>query len=119
MPEDLEPTPLGDGPPEEGPPASGARNPSGIPSAPPRENAEGERPCPVCGRKMLLERRKGIRIDVCDDHGIWLDNGELEAITAGLRKRLCRTRGVAVKAAERRGIEKGRARGSLWSLLFD
>jgi len=116
MPEDFEPTPLGDGPPEELPPAPA---PSVSASASPLENAGGERPCPVCGRVMLLERRKGIRIDVCDDHGIWLDNGELEAITAGLRRRLRRTRGVAVKAAERRGIEKGRARGSRWSLLFD
>ena len=123
MPEDLEPTPLGDEPPDR--PATGPSVPraAGGPAteassaAPTRE--EGDRPCPVCGKTMMIERRNGIRIDACDDHGVWLDNGELEAMTKVVRRRLRRTRGVAVKAAELRGIEKGRARGSLWSLLFD
>lgn len=71
---------------------------------------------------MAVERMRKVKVDVCDEHGIWLDSGELEAITAGLRKRFRRTRGVALKAATRRAKKQGRTQGALfgwWSLLFD
>ena len=36
--------------------------------------------CPVCGAEMLVETVNGVRVDVCDEHGMWLDAGELERI---------------------------------------
>ena len=36
--------------------------------------------CPKCGYEMVLEKYQGVEIEVCNDHGVWLDAGELEAI---------------------------------------
>jgi len=41
---------------------------------------EGERPCPVCRQRMATEEHYGVTADVCAEHGIWLDVGELLAI---------------------------------------
>ena len=38
------------------------------------------RPCPVCGRTMDLLKHFDVVMDVCDDHGVWLDQGELSLI---------------------------------------
>lgn len=40
-------------------------------------------PCIRCGALMLKKNFKkisGVIIDICADHGVWLDNGELEHI---------------------------------------
>lgn len=47
--------------------------------------AEDQRTCPSCGsqmRKLVYAYQSGVVIDVCDVHGIWLDQGELERIEA-------------------------------------
>ena len=41
--------------------------------------------CPHCSDAMKLEEYKSVMLDWCTDHGIWLDNGELEAIVNNLR----------------------------------
>ena len=41
---------------------------------------EGQRRCPICEYRMTSAHEKGVRIDICDDHGMWLDKGELRAI---------------------------------------
>ncbi len=38
------------------------------------------RPCPVCGVELEVLEIKDVEIDVCADHGVWLDNGELERL---------------------------------------
>jgi Zn-finger nucleic acid-binding protein len=43
---------------------------------------EGQRPCPICGSPMRTAENRGVVIDVCDDHGVWLDRGELENLVA-------------------------------------
>jgi hypothetical protein len=46
-----------------------------------------ERECPVCGRKMAVISygETGENIDYCvDEHGVWLDKGELGAIIKAL-----------------------------------
>ena len=56
---------------------------------------EGQRPCPICGERMQSVRRAGEVIDVCADHGVWLDRWELERLVAGhgvRARRLCRDR---------------------------
>lgn len=43
------------------------------------------RTCPVCAntlRKDVWTYGSGIVVDTCDEHGIWVDNGELERIEA-------------------------------------
>jgi hypothetical protein len=37
-------------------------------------------PCPVCGDTMEFQQKEGVSIDVCLEHGIWLDAGEIDAI---------------------------------------
>ncbi|MQY78973.1 MAG: hypothetical protein GH151_07235 [Bacteroidetes bacterium] len=49
----------------------------------PLENKKGYLPCPICGELMPrrnFRRISGVLIDICRDHGIWLDPGELEQI---------------------------------------
>lgn len=41
--------------------------------------------CPHCHTMMKLEEYKSVMLDWCVEHGVWLDNGELEAIVNNLR----------------------------------
>ena len=41
---------------------------------------EGQRPCPICSQRMKPQLHSGIAVDVCDQHGLWLDKGEVAAI---------------------------------------
>ncbi|MCB9682348.1 MAG: zf-TFIIB domain-containing protein [Alphaproteobacteria bacterium] len=41
--------------------------------------------CPVCGKQMEIVKHHDVHIDWCREHGIWLDDGELEAIQSNLR----------------------------------
>ena len=43
--------------------------------------------CPVCTDPMTQKDRDGITIDVCDNHGVWLDKSELLSITETERHR--------------------------------
>ena len=38
-------------------------------------------PCPICKSIMTLSVREGVEIDICAEHGIWLDQAELLKIT--------------------------------------
>ena len=40
----------------------------------------GERECPICKKKMKAEIFHNITIDVCPNHGVWLDSGELQTL---------------------------------------
>ena len=67
---------------------------------------EGERPCPICGQKMTMERKQGIQVDLCHDHGVWLDKGELGAL-------LGRTKDQALQDAMAKAGESGEDGGFL------
>ena len=41
--------------------------------------------CPHCDADMKLEEYKSVMMDWCQEHGVWLDSGELEAIVNNLR----------------------------------
>jgi Zn-finger nucleic acid-binding protein len=78
----------------------------------------GERPCPICGDTMEVTLDYGVHLDFCEDHGIWLDAGEmprmLSRIRAGER--------VSSKSAVRKARREGKMSGTLfgvWSLMFD
>jgi Zn-finger nucleic acid-binding protein len=88
----------------------------GAPDGTPAET--GRRPCPVCGETMIVESKRGITIDACPDHGIWLDKGELPAIIRKVSRKHRALRLEAVKRAYR----DGKIQGAFWgflSLLFD
>jgi Zn-finger nucleic acid-binding protein len=40
------------------------------------------RPCPVCGALMNRKGCGGVVVDVCGEHGVWFDPGELEPFVA-------------------------------------
>jgi Zn-finger nucleic acid-binding protein len=82
------------------------------------EIAEGHRACPVCGAIMHIERKNKVSIDVCPEHGLWLDKGELDRI---LRIKGARSRRRNARAM-RRAKHDGKVQGALWgwwSLLGD
>src|SRR5579863_6748529 len=69
-----------------------AATPSGTPMdyqrPSPAADAVRYRPCPACCEPMLRRNfleTSGVIVDVCGPHGVWLDRGELEALTAFAR----------------------------------
>lgn len=49
------------------------------------EAEEAPRTCPTCGAAMskrVFAYESGVTTDVCDEHGVWLDQGELQRIEA-------------------------------------
>jgi Zn-finger nucleic acid-binding protein len=85
------------------------------------ERRPGTLPCPVCGVPMDVERKENVEIDVCAEHGIWLDQGRIEAITKAveLRSRVFERSNarVAVQNERDKAMLYGSAFG-WWSFLF-
>ncbi|HVX12472.1 MAG TPA: zf-TFIIB domain-containing protein [Pirellulales bacterium] len=44
----------------------------------------GQRTCPICRAAMQSRALHSIPVDICPDHGIWLDNGKLESLTENI-----------------------------------
>jgi Zn-finger nucleic acid-binding protein len=83
-----------------------------------QDSITGERPCPVCKRLMVVERNQGVAVDVCREHGVWFDLGELPTLLA--RARAGSRVGLATELADAK--KSGRISGilfGLWSLMFD
>jgi len=80
--------------------------------------ASGERPCPICGDTMEVTTDYGINMDYCDDHGIWLDAGEMPKMLARIRSGERVSRKSAIRNARRDGKISGALFGT-WSLMFD
>ena len=77
--------------------------------------------CPVCERRMAVKKYKGFAINVCQEHGVWLSKGELEAIDTKFRVKLRRKAQFAEeskKVAKRKGKIEGMV-FRVWSLLWD
>jgi len=90
------------------------------PRVPPRPAPRRDdiRRCPVCGAVLLQESEHGVTIDVCEEHGIWLDRGELEVVARVVRQQERRTREAAVQEAR----HEGKMTGAFWgwiSLLWN
>jgi len=43
-------------------------------------DSTGPRLCPVCGTRMTLFKQFDVVMDVCESHGVWLDQGELATL---------------------------------------
>ena len=71
---------------------------------------------------MLLDHTAGITMDVCEEHGVWLDKGELETIVAKVEElvgtRLRRRHRSGVRRAKKEGKMAGVTFG-IWSFLGD
>lgn len=68
---------------------------------PPRDEAR-VLSCPHCEGKLRQENYHEVIIDWCPTHGVWLDNGELDAILNNLRLDPSYLRGVRVRIADAR-----------------
>ena len=79
---------------------------------------QGERLCPICSEKMVVEFEYGVHVDVCPSHGVWLDRGELRAMASLIRSGERINRRKAIKDAKRDGKISGTVFGA-WSLLFE
>ena len=77
--------------------------------------------CPACGEVMEVKKYKDVHIDVCQEHGVWLDRGQLEAIDARFRAKLKRKAKFA-EESRKQAKRKGKLEGMVfrgWSLLWD
>ena len=79
---------------------------------------QGERRCPLCQQKMQVEVEEGVSVDVCQQHGVWLDRGELGNMIARIRSGEIGNRRMAVRKARKEGKLSGIMFGT-WSLMFD
>ena len=41
--------------------------------------------CPDCEGALTRTMRNGVTLDVCKDHGVWFDRGELQSLAARMR----------------------------------
>jgi Zn-finger nucleic acid-binding protein len=89
---------------------SGDRNEERVPA--------GQRECPICKQKMTVEDEYGVSIDVCPEHGAWLDRGELRAIIGRIRSGERISRQTMIRKAKKDGKISGVLFG-VWSLLLD
>ena len=87
-----------------------ARNESLVPT--------GQRPCPICANTMDVETMSGIKIDVCGDHGVWLDRGELPNILSSVDASHRKSTVKAIRKAKEEG-KKAQMVFGVWSFLFD
>ena len=76
------------------------------------------RPCPVCASPLTVVRKGTLQLDVCDDHGIWLDKGELEELIRRGRLGEATRRHFAVERSKESARLSGWLLGPL-SFLFD
>ena len=70
---------------------------------------------------MHVERKEKVEVDVCSEHGVWLDRGTLEEITKAVQRKTKAfdrsLRRVAVDKAKKEGMVLGSAFGWV-PLLF-
>jgi Zn-finger nucleic acid-binding protein len=89
-----------------------------VPERKPSPNAalvpEGERRCVICGGRMTQQIQEGVAVDVCEEHGIWLDKGELPRIISHIRERGHEVRRAAMWRTYEQGKKEGRVEGVWW-----
>ncbi len=42
--------------------------------------------CPVCKQRMKMEKIESAWVDICAEHGVWLDKGEIEHVIESARE---------------------------------
>jgi Zn-finger nucleic acid-binding protein len=98
-------------------PAPNRNNDKRLPSTPQRNRKlvpEGERCCPICKERMETVQHETETIDVCQEHGVWLDRLELERLFL-LR---VRKRAGAMRRQANDARWEGRTEGFFWGILI-
>ena len=75
--------------------------------------------CPVCQEQMGVEVYQSISVDVCPQHGVWFDLGEVPALLARVRSSERQDRMSAIREARTNGKISGVLFGALAFLFFD
>jgi len=75
---------------------------------------EGERRCVIRGNRTTREFKEGVGVDVCDEHGLWLDEDQLPRIIERIRERSHEARRIAMQRTYREGLKGGRLEGVWW-----
>ncbi len=76
----------------------------------------GERECPICKKTMSVEVVEGVSLDNCQDHGVWLDFGELQQIISRIRQGERVSRRYAIRRAKEER-QKDNANNAMVGLL--
>jgi|KBSSwiStaDraftv2_1062776.scaffolds.fasta_scaffold658491_1 Zn-finger nucleic acid-binding protein len=85
------------------------------------EKRPGTLPCPVCGVPMHVEVKQHVEVDVCEQHGIWLDKDELDGIAKAIRARTQTFERALRRVAVDKAKQSARIAGAnfgFWALLF-
>jgi Zn-finger nucleic acid-binding protein len=79
---------------------------------------KGPKACPICRETMETRPSRDhfkvtpdVTLDRCEEHGIWLDKGELDVLAARAGSDARRNTRSKVRGSYRRGLEEGRASG--------
>ena len=75
----------------------------------------GQRPCTICATTMDVETLSGFKVDVCGNHGVWLDRGELPNILASADASNRKSTVKAIRRAKEEGREKP---NDFWGLVI-
>jgi Zn-finger nucleic acid-binding protein len=75
---------------------------------------EGERRCVICGSRMTRQFQEGVAVDVCEEHGIWLDKNQLPRIISRIRERGHEVRRAAMQRTYEEGKKEGREEAAWW-----
>jgi len=79
---------------------------------------EGQRPCPICRRPMAVETQHGVKVDLCPDHGVWLDRDELRDIKRKVYELELRVRRAEPEPTVTLAVEGWRIAGSGFLVLL-
>src|SRR5690349_3218528 len=97
------------------------RTPRGSRTRKPHPNAsivpEGERRCVICGERMVQQVMEKVTVDVCEEHGIWLDKDELPRIIERIRMHAHDVRKLAMIREHEEGLKEGRRTAPWWAFL--
>jgi Zn-finger nucleic acid-binding protein len=63
--------------------------------------------CPTCGKGMKTHTVYDVQTDVCQEHGMWLDKGELQKIIDGAQPVTAVDRGDERQSGRYEGIFLG------------
>ncbi len=84
------------------------------------EADHGPRPCPCCGETMVVETWRDffkatpdVVVDLCPEHGLWLDHSEMEILLERARFDARREGRTKVRRANQDGFEEGMAAATL------
>lgn len=78
--------------------------------------------CPVCSEPLAREERYRVPVDICKEHGIWLDRGELQEIIQRDWVQGAALDEERLQIARQVGRQEGKVSGAFWgwlSLLWD